>query len=186
MVGLDDSPLDAWGGTSIFYPLLLALFLPAILVTATRALGPGAATATAVIFTVQHVVILLALRAFGWRTPTFTPIPFLPALAIDLVVAAFPVPRYSALAPVLAGVALSLVLYTQEAAWMVWAVGRPWDLGRVAAAFPGVTLTAIGSAWVGWVLGALVASVAAGRAAGETFGSRPGARATVDAAPALV
>src|SRR5439155_22319076 len=109
------------------------------------------------------------------------PISILPALAIDLVVAAFPVPRYSALAPVLAGVALSLVLYTQEAVWMAWAVGRPWDLGRVAAAFPGVTLTAIGSAWVGWVLGALVASVAAGRPAGKTFGSRQSARATVAA-----
>src|SRR6184192_1939656 len=69
---------------------------------------------------------------------------------------------------------------------MVWAVGRPWDLGRVAAAFPGVTLTAIGSAWVGWVLGALVASVAAGRPAGKTFGSRQSARATVAAVLALV
>ena len=186
MVALDHYTLDAWGRTPDFYPFLLALFLPAILVTATRALGPGAATATAVLFTVQHVVILLALRAFDMRIPTFTPIPILPALAIDLVVAAFPVPRYSALAPVLAGVALSLVLYTQEAAWMVWAVGRPWDLGRVAAAFPGVTLTAIGSAWVGWVLGALVASVAAGRPAGKTFGSRQSARATVAAALALV
>src|SRR2546428_12711070 len=104
MVALDHYTLDAWGRTPDFYPFLLALFLPAILVTATRALGPGAATATAVIFTVQHDVILLLLRAVDMRIPTFTPIPVLPAPAVALLVAALPVPRNSALAGPLAGV----------------------------------------------------------------------------------
>src|SRR2546428_1549765 len=140
MVALDHYTLDAWGRTPDFYPFLLALFLPAILVTATRALGPGAATATAVIFTVQHVLILLALLAFDMRIPTVTPIPILPALAIDLVVAAFPVPRNSALAVLLAGVALSLLLYTQEAAGVAWAVGPPLGPGRGAGALPRVGL----------------------------------------------
>src|SRR5207247_2141372 len=83
---------DAWGRTPDFYPFLLALFLPAIFMAATRALGPGAAAATAAIFTAEHVLILLALLAFGMRVPTFTPIPLLPALAIELAVAALPVP----------------------------------------------------------------------------------------------
>lgn len=80
MVALDHYTLDPWGRPPDFYPFLLALLLPAILVTAARALGLGAATATAVVFTAQHVLILLVLLAFGMRIPTFTPIPILPAL----------------------------------------------------------------------------------------------------------
>src|SRR5207247_1021721 len=90
MVALDHYTLDAWGRTPDFYPFLLALFLPAIFMAATRALGPGAAAATAAIFTAEHVLILLALLAFGMRVPTFTPIPLLPALAIEPALAALP------------------------------------------------------------------------------------------------
>jgi len=186
MVALDHYTLDTWGRTPDFYPFLLALFLPAILVTATRAVGPGAATAVAVAFTVQHVVILSVLLAFGMRIPTFTPVPILPALAVDLIVAAFPMPRNSPLAALLAGVAFSVVACTQEAAWMALGVGRAWDLARVSAAFPGVTLTAIGSAWVGWVVGTLLASAAAGLGARGSFGSRRRTRAAVVAMLVLV
>src|SRR5256884_2286372 len=98
MVALDHYTLDTWGRTPDFYLFLLALSLPAILVATTRALGPGAATATAAIFTAEHILILLVLLGFGMRIPTFTPIPLLPALAIDLACAAFPVPRTSWLA----------------------------------------------------------------------------------------
>src|SRR5205814_1914593 len=84
MVALDHYTLDAWGRTPDFYPFLLALFLPAILVTAVRALGPGAATATTAVFAVEHSVILLVLLAVGMRIPTFTPIPILPAVAIEI------------------------------------------------------------------------------------------------------
>src|SRR5207245_10889138 len=59
-------------------------------------------------------------------------------------------------------------------------------LAGFASACAGLTRTAIGSAWVGCVLGALVAWVAAGRPAGKTFGSRQSARATVAAVLALV
>src|SRR5437867_5373360 len=153
MVALDHYTLDAWGRTPDFYPFLLALFLPAIFMAATRALGPGAAAATAAIFTAEHVLILLALLAFGMRVPTFTPIPLLPPLAIELAVAALPVPSTAGLAALFAGALFALVMYAQEAAWMAWAVGRPWELGRVALAFPGVLLTAVGSAWLGRVVG---------------------------------
>ncbi len=76
---------------------------------------------------------LLALLAFGMRIPTFTPIPILPALGIDLVAAALARRRESWLAALLAGVAFTLLLSVQESAWMAWVVGRPWDLGHVAA-----------------------------------------------------
>lgn len=186
MVALDHYTLDAWGRTPDFYPFLLALVLPALLVTAVRALGPGAATATAVIFTVQHVLILLALLAFGMRIPTFTPIPILPALALDLVVAAFAARRASAPAAVAAGVTFVLVLYAQETAWMAWAVGRPWDLGRIATAVPGVALTAVGSAWVGWVVGTLLTNAAETRPVAEAFRSPQRTRAAVAAMLVLV
>ena len=186
MVALDHYTLDAWGRTPDFYPFLLALFLPAILVTAVRALGPGAATATAAVFAVEHSVILLVLLAVGMRIPTFTPIPILSAVAIDLVVSAFPMPRTSSLAPLFAGLAFSLVTYAQEGAWMAWSVGRPWELARVVAAVPGVTLTAMASAWVGWVVGALLAGTATGRGAPSAFASPARARAAVAMALVLV
>ncbi|MBI2015035.1 MAG: hypothetical protein HYS77_05800 [Candidatus Rokubacteria bacterium] len=184
-VALDHYTLDAWGRTPDFYPFLMALLLPAILVTAARALGPGAATAAAAIFSVQHVLILLVLLAFGMRIPTFTPIPILPALALDLVAAAFAARRASPPAAVAGGVAFALVLYVQESAWMVWAVARPWGLGRIAVAVPGVLLTAVGSAWVGWVLGTLVRCAADGRPLVEAFGSPRRTRAAVAAMLAL-
>jgi hypothetical protein len=186
MVALDHYTLDPWGRTPDFYPFLLALFLPAILVTAVRALGPGAATATAVVFSVEHGVILLVLLAFGMRTSTFTPSPILPALAIDLVVAAFPVPRTASLAPLFAGLAFSLVGSTQESVWMAWGVGRPWDLARAVAAVPGVTLTAMGSAWVGWVVGTLLAGTATGRGARSAFSSPTRAHTAIALALVLV
>jgi hypothetical protein len=184
-VALDHYTLDSWGRTPDFYPFLLALLLPALSVTAVRALGPGAATAAAAIFTVQHVLILLVLLAFGMRIPTFTPIPILPALALDLVVAAFAARRVSPHAAVAGGVAFALVLYVQESAWMAWAVRRPWGLGRIAVAVPGVLLTAVGSAGVGWVLGTLVRCAADGRPLAEAFGSPRRTRAAVAAMLAL-
>ena len=179
MVALDHYTLDPWGRTPDFYPLLLALLLPAILVTAARALGLGAATATAVVFTAQHVLILLVLLAFGMRIPTFTPIPILPALALDVVVAAFAARRAAAPAAVVAGVTFALAFYAQETAWMAWAVERPWDLARVLAAVPAVTLTAIGSAWVGWVVGTLLANAAEARPVAGAFRSPQRTRAAI-------
>lgn len=186
MVALDHYTLDAWGRTPDFYPFLLALLLPAILTAAVGALGPGAATATAVTFTVQHGLILLVLLAFGMRVPTFTPVPVLPALALDLTVAAFAWRRASARAAVAGGVVFALVFYAQEAAWMAWAVERPWDAGRIPGALPGVMLAAAGSAWVGWVVGTFVRSAGEGRPARERLGSPRRARAAVGAMLVLV
>lgn len=186
MVALDHYTLDSWGRTPDFYPFLLALFLPALLVTALRALGPGTATATAAIFTAEHVVILLVLLGFGMRVATFTPIPVLPALVLDVVGAAFAARRASAAAAVVAGVAFVLVIYAQEAAWMAWAVARPWDAGRLAAALPGVALAGAGSAWVGWVMGTLLANAAEARPVGGAFRSPPRTRIAIASVLVLV
>jgi hypothetical protein len=179
MVALDHYTLDAWGRTPDFYPFLMALLLPAIFVLAVGALGPGAATATAALFTVQHVLILLVLLAFGMRIPTFTPIPLAPALALDLVLLAFATRPVSSVAAGVAGVAFGLVLCAQEGAWMAWVVGRPWEFGRIVAALPGVLLTAAGSGCVGWVCGTLVRRAAEARSPGEAFGGARRSRAAL-------
>jgi hypothetical protein len=186
MVALDHYTLDAWGRTPDFYPFLLALCLPAILVMAVRALGAGAATATAVAFSVEHVAVLGVLLAFGMRIPTFTPIPILPAIVLDLVLVAFTLRRASALAPVVSGVAFALALYLQEGAWMAWVVERPWAFGRIAVAAPGVLLAAAGSAWVGWVLGTLLRRAAEALPLRDALGSPRRTRAAVAAMLALV
>ncbi len=105
MVALDHYTLDAWGRTPDFYPFLLALCLPAVLVMAVRALGAGAATATVVAFSVEHVAILAVLLASGMRIPTLTPLPILPAIVLDLAMVAFMLRRAGALVPVASGAA---------------------------------------------------------------------------------
>ena len=172
MVALDHYTLDAWGRTPDFYPFLLALLLPAILVTAVRAIGPGAATGAALVFTGEHVVILLVLLAWGMRIPTFSPCPVLPALAVDLVTLAAGRRRDRAGTAVLAGIAFVLVLDVVEAGWMAWVVGKPWPLDRVAAALPGIVLTGAGSAWVGWAVGGWICAAATERPADDVFRGR--------------
>ncbi|HBH00825.1 MAG: hypothetical protein A2X36_02090 [Elusimicrobia bacterium GWA2_69_24] len=176
MVALDHYTLDPWGRTPDFYPFLLALLLPAVFLTAVRALGPGAATAAAVVFTAEHLAINLVLQAAGMRTATLTPIPILPALAVDLVAVAFAARGGAALVAVAGGLAFALTTQAQEAAWMAWVVARPWPLADVVAAAPRVALAATGSAWAGWALGGFVRGAGAGRPAREVFGSAARAR----------
>lgn len=185
MVALDHYTLDSWGRTPEFYPFLLALLLPAIFVSAVGAIGPGAATATAVAFTVQHSLSLCVLLAFDMRIPTFSPVPILPALAIDLVVLILARRAGSWIVLPLAGVMFTAVVYAQEAAWMAWVVGRPWGLAPVVAAVPGAVLTAVGSAWVGSTVGRLIRSAGAA-GSGPAFGSVARSRAAVAVAVGLV
>jgi hypothetical protein len=176
MVALDHYTLDAWGRTPDFYPFLLALLLPAVFMTATRAVGVGAATAGAAVFSVQHVVIVTTLSLAGLRTPTLSPIPILPALALDGAVLAAGAWRGRALTAAAAGLAFAATLYANELAWMWLVVGRPWPLARAAASLPGVAVTAAASAWVGWALGGFIRACAEGRPAAAVFGSSRRAR----------
>lgn len=170
MVALDHYTLDPWGRTPEFYLFLIALMQPAILFTAIRAIGAGAATGVAVVFCLEHVAILLVLLAADMRIPTFSPFPLLPALAADCVVLALRARRDHAVTAAFAGLGFAVALTGMETAWMAWVASQPWDLRRVGAAFPVVALAAIGSAWVGWVLGGFVRSAAEERPASEVFG----------------
>ena len=167
MVALDHYTLDARGRTADFYPFLIALMQPAILVAAVRAVGTGAATASAGVFVLEHAGVLLVLVAAGTRIPTFSPFPLLPALAIDTVTSR----SRGAMAAALAGAAFTLTLYLQEAAWMGWVVRQPWAIGDVARGLPPALLAGAASGWVGWTIGGFIRSAAEGRPSSETFGS---------------
>jgi hypothetical protein len=182
-VALDHYTLDPWGRTPDFYPFVIALLQPAIFALAIRAVGPGGATATAALFALQHVAIVLVLLAAGMRTPTFTPLPLLPALAMDLV--AFALGPGRALGAALSGLAFVGVMVPFEAAWMAWVVERPWEGGRVLAGLPAVALAGAGSAWVGWVVGGFVRSAAEDRPVTALF-LRPRPRLALGLAGVLV
>jgi hypothetical protein len=168
MVALDHYTLDPWGRTPDFYPFLLALFLPVILVAARRAVGPGGAAGTAAAFMAQHALILGVLLAAGMKVPTFSPFPLLPALAVEIALLG----RTGAAAAALAGVACALVTALQEAAWMAWVVERPWAADAVLAQGPVLAVTGAGSAWVGWTLGAFVLAAGSGRPVADLLGGR--------------
>jgi hypothetical protein len=171
-VALDHYTLEPWGRTADFYPFLIALVQPAILVAAVRSVGAGAAVTTAAVFAVQHVAIVMLLQAAGMRTPTFSPLPILPALVMDAVAA-----RSSrAVAAVTGGLLFALTLYAQEIAWMRWIVRAPWAPMDIARGVPPALLAAAGSAWVGWVIGEVIDSTARGRSLAAGFGTRWRAR----------
>lgn len=182
MVTLDHYTLDAGGRTADFYPFLMALMQPAILVAAVRAIGTGAATACASVFVLEHAGVLLVLGAAGMRIPTFSPFPLLPAIAVDLVISR----SRGSIAALLGGVAFTLILYLQEAAWMGWVVRRPWAIGDVAGGLPPALLAGAASAWVGWTIGGFILSAADGRPSSETFGSPRRARTALAGALLIV
>lgn len=172
MVALDHYTLDPWGRTPDFYLFLIALMQPAILFTAVRAIGAGAATGASLLFSLEHAAILLVLRAADMRIPTFSPFPLIPALAMDGMVVASRSRRDHALTAACSGLGFVVALCGMETAWMAWAVGQPWDPRRVGAAFPVVALAAVGSAWIGWVVGGFVRSAAEDRPTNEVSGRR--------------
>ena len=181
-VALDHYTLEAWGRTAGFYPFLIALLQPAILVAAVRSIGAGAAVKTAIVFSLQHIAILTVLQAAGMRTSTISPLPILPALAIDAVALC----TGGGVVPILGGVLFTITLYAQESASMRWLTGEPWEWLDVARGLPPALLAGVGSAWVGWVVGSVIASAARGQSLAITFGTRARARVALLSVVALV
>jgi hypothetical protein len=181
-VALDHYSLDAWGRTADFYPFLIALLQPAILVAAVRSVGAGAAVGTALVFSLQHIAIVMVLQAAGMRTSTISPLPILPALAIDAVALC----TRGAVVPILAGVLFPITLYAQESASMRWLAPEPWEWVDVARGLPPALLAGIGSAWVGWIVGTVVTSAERGQTLATAFGTRARARVLLLSIVALV
>src|SRR5262249_32742731 len=71
--------------TPDFYPLLVAIMFPALLVALARAAGPLAPVLASVLFLVASALVDVALAAIGFARYTVTPVIAAPALAVTVV-----------------------------------------------------------------------------------------------------
>ena len=158
--------LFPWTRTPDFYPFIVALTVPLIVVAAARAVGALAPTWAGLLFVAAIALIDLALAAIDFARPAITPFFFLPAIPVSLLYARWPERRHAASTAVIAGVVYLLGFVAMEAAWMAWALNAPWPASRVLAGLPLALLTAAATGWVGWVLGGYL--VASGEPGGAT------------------
>ena len=169
--------------TPDFYPLLVAIMFPAVLVALARSAGPAAPVLASLLFLAASVIADVALAAIGFARYTITPVVALPALAVSGVYLAGRRAERRATLGVAAGIAFVLAFVIIEAAWMARVVGEPWPLGAVLRALPATLVAAAASGYVGWVWGGFLAAPRFPDGAVALFGAR--ARARVSAALAL-
>jgi len=165
-----------WTRTPDFYPYIVALTVPMLVVAAARAVGAWAPTWAGLLFFAAIVVIDRGLALIDFARPAVTPLFAGPAVLVSLLYARWPERRDAAWLGAVAGVVYMLGFVAMEAGWMAWVIGAPWPLGRVLGGLPVTLATAAIMGWVGWVLGGfLVASGAPGGPA-EVFGGASRAR----------
>jgi hypothetical protein len=177
--------MTPWTRTPDFYPLLVAIMFPALLVALARGAGAFAPVGASLLFLAASLIVDWALHAIGFARYTITPVIAVPALAL----AAVYVGRGRATArlsrAVVAALAFMAVFLAIEAAWMAAVVDKPWPVGEVLRGLPAVVVAAVLSAFVGWVWGGFLGAPRAG-GADEVFGGRTRARGFAVAALALV
>lgn len=171
--------------TPAFYPFLVALGVPMVLVAAARVGGPWLPAMAAALFLAATVVVDLALYAIAFERYTITPVLLVPALAVTALYARAGAPA-SRRAAVGAGVAFALVFVAMETLWMAAGVGRPWPLGAVLAGLPRTLLAAAASGWIGWVAGGFLLAERGDVGIAEIFGSVRRARGLALVAGALL
>jgi hypothetical protein len=175
-----------WTRTPDFYPFIVALTVPLIVVAAARGVGAWAPTWAGVLFLAAVVGVDLALAAMGFARPAITPWFFIPAIPVSLLYARWPARRHAWSTAMTAGALYLLVFVAMEAAWMAWGLGAPWPVSGVLAGLPVALATAAVAGWVGWVVGGfLVASAEPGGVA-AVFGDARRARWAARAAVVLV
>jgi hypothetical protein len=177
--------MTPWTRTPDFYPLLVAIMFPALLVALARAAGPAAPVAASLLFLGASVIVDGALAAIGFARYTITPVIAVPALAIAAVYAGSGRARGRAWLAVAAALAFIAVFLAVEATWMVGVVGKPWPWDALARGLPAVLVAAALSGFVGWVWGGFLRAPSAGGAL-EIFGTHARARGAALAALALI
>jgi hypothetical protein len=176
--------MTPWTRTPDFYPLLVAIMFPALLVALARGAGAVAPVGASLLFLAASVLVDLALHAIGFARYTITPVIAVPALAITAVYAVRGPTAGRLSRAVVAALAFIAVFLVIEWAWMASVVGKPWPWPDLARGLPAVLSAAVLSGFVGWVWGGfLLASRADGVA--DAFGGRGRARAAALAALAL-
>jgi len=164
-----------WTRTPDFYPYVVALTVPLIVIAGVRAVGPWAPTWAGLLFLAAIVVIDGGLAAIGFARPAVTPIFAVPAAVVAGLYAARR--RTDELGVAFAGGALfALSFVVMESAWMAWAIGQPWPRDRVLAALPLTLVTGAVIGAVGWVLGGFLRVSWSEGGAAEIFGSADRAR----------
>jgi len=171
--------------TPDFYPFLVALLAPVVLVAAARTVGPWAPTLACLAFLAVAWLVDVMLRVIEFERYTLTPILVAPSAVLSLAFSRAGRRRDRAWLGAAAGLAFTLAFVAMEVAWMRWAVGRPWPADRVLAGLPRVLVAGALSGWVGWVLGGFLRAVGSSGGAAAEFGGRARARAAAVAALAL-
>jgi hypothetical protein len=164
-----------WTRTPDFYPYVVALTVPLIVIAGARAVGAWAPTATGLLFFAAIVVIDRGLATMGFARPAVTPVFAIPAATVSLLYATRT--RRDGIGVALVGGALfALAFVAMESAWMAWVIGRPWPRARVLAALPLTLVTGAVIGGVGWVLGGFLRASWIEGGAAEVFGSARRAR----------
>ena len=132
-----------------YYPVLICLVAPALIVAGVRASGRwGAATLVGLCFT--GLVLGIARAA--------PPLVVIPALGVDVWYAY----RGTARGPggaVMAGFLFAWVFYSVEAAWMFWFLGVGWPRTEILGGLIVTLLAGMVSGAIGYFLGGLLGRV---------------------------
>lgn len=168
-VGLAHYTMLPWTRTPDFYPFLVAITVPIIVVAAARAVGPWAPTLAGFGFLVAMATISAGLASIDFIRPVLTPVFGIPAIAVSILYML--VPAAHPVAGALGGVVFILAFIAMETLWMAWIVGLPWAADRVLAALPLVVCTAAVMGGVGWVVGGFLRAAYTPGGASEIFGS---------------
>jgi hypothetical protein len=175
-----------WTRTPDFYPYIVALTVPIVMLAAARALGPWAPALAGAIFFLAVVAIDAGLAAIGFARPAVTPVFAVPALALTALYAALPARRDALALALVGGGAFTLAFVAMESAWMAWAIGQPWPRARVLAGLPVAVLTGVVMGGVGWVLGGFLQAQWTTGGAAAVFGGASRARWAARVAVVLV
>lgn len=175
-----------WTRTPDFYPFLVAVTVPIVMVAAARGVGPWAPTWAGVVFFAAVAAIDAGLAAAGFARPAVTPVFAVPAVAVSLLYTLAPAHRARLALGVAGGVAFIIAFVAMERAWMTWVIGTPWPAGRVVAGLPVALVSAAVMGAVGWVVGGFVRAAFTPGGAAEIFGGAGRARWAARAAVMLV
>ena len=172
--------------TPDFYPFLVALMFPAVLVASARAAGPMVPLWACLLFLAASVSVDRALEAIEFERYTITPVIAVPALAVAIVYVVGRRVVDRAWLSSVAGLAFVVVFLATEAAWMARVVGQPWSREALTRSLPVTLVTGALSGFVGWVWGGFArAPYSAGGVVG-IFGTRARAVGAAVVAFALV
>jgi hypothetical protein len=178
--------MTPWTRTPDFYPLLVAIMFPALLVALARAAGPASPVVASLLFLGVSVTVDLVLLAIDFARYTITPVIAVPAFAVAAVYARRGRAVERAWLAMVAGLAFLAVFLGIEAAWMAWIVEKPWPWSSLVRGLPSVVLAAVASGFVGWVWGGFLRAPSVAGGAAEIFHGRGRARSAALAALALI